>query len=75
MVFVLLEGVVGSERVRGDDEVAVLARCQWNGQWQSQTALGALPVDDLAYSADMDRAALKDLDERVLEGVAARSVE
>src|SRR5688500_12682425 len=75
MVFVLLESVVGSERMRGNDQVAVLARCQRNGQRRRQTALGALPVDDLAYGADMDGVAFKHLDERVLERVATGSIE
>src|SRR6478736_1958292 len=75
IVFILLECVVGGERVRNDDQIAVLAGRQRNGQGQRQAALGAVPVDHLADGADVDGVALKNLDERVLERLTARSVE
>src|SRR6187402_2225923 len=75
MAAILLEGVVGRERVRGDDEVAVLAgsKREADGRWQA--AVGAALVDHLAHGADVDGVALEDFDERVFECVGSRAIE
>src|SRR5258708_2533243 len=75
MSFFFLECVVGGERVRGDDHVAVVAGGLWNAQRQRQAALGPLPVDHLAHGTDMDGVALEGFDERVLECVGACGVQ
>ena len=75
MAAILLEGVVGRERVRGDDDVAVLTGSEREGHGRWQAAVGAALVDHLAHGADMHGVALEDLDERVFEGVGASAVE
>jgi hypothetical protein len=53
----------------------MLAGRERNAERRRQTTLGALPVDHLAYGADVNRVALEDFDERVLQCVASGSVE
>src|SRR5437879_1656761 len=53
--------------MRSDDEIGVLAAGDGDRYGGREPAVGAAPVDDLAYGSDVDGVALEDLDERLLE--------
>lgn len=61
--------------MRNDDEVAVIARRERNGDGWRQATLGAMFVDHLAHGADVDSVSLKDFDESVFERISADRVE
>jgi hypothetical protein len=67
MVLVLLERVVGGKRVRGDNEIGVLAAGNGDEDGGRQAACGTTAVDDLADSADVNAVVLEHLGGGFLE--------
>jgi hypothetical protein len=58
-----------------DDEIAVLAGRERNGDGWRQAALSPAPVQHLAHGADVDGVALEGFDESVFELLSASDVE
>jgi hypothetical protein len=61
--------------VRSDDDVAVLAGRERNGDRRWQATLGSLLVEDLTDGADVNGVVLQHFDEGVLESIGAGSIE
>jgi hypothetical protein len=57
-----------------DDEIAVLAGRERNGDGRRQAALGPAPVQHLAHGADVQGVALEGFDESVFELLSADDV-